>query len=132
MDDVSTSMIPDNPHSREIMGAFRFYRTMSYITGTSLVILFILLGLHPLFSVHQWREFGFSAVERIVGVGHGLVLYPIYFVSCFIVMLKARLPFLIVVAMWLAGFVPLLAFVMERWVARRLVPITSELSKGAS
>ena len=100
--------------------AFRRYRTMSFITGTTLLLLLVVFILHHTLSKQTWQDNGLDVVDRVVGIGHGVVLYPIYLYFCFRLTLKARLPVLQLAAMMLAGFVPGLAFVMERWVANRL------------
>ena len=93
---------------------------MSFVTGTTLLLLVVVLILHHTLSHEAWHNYGLNVVDRIVGIGHGVVLYPIYLMTCFQLTVKARLPLLQLIAMFLAGFVPGLAFVMENWVARRL------------
>jgi len=88
------------------------YKIMSYITGSTLLMLFVMLALHKI-APSVWSNF--HLLDRILGMGHGLVLYPIYLVTCFQLFLKAKMNALALVAMLLAGFVPGLAFVMERW-----------------
>ncbi len=110
---------------------------MSYVTGTTLLILtlFIILhgfaftlkigGWHPHVNVpgldySLWKHL--HPLVAVVGIGHGVVLYPIYMVMCFQFALKARLHVGNVVLMLLAGFVPGLAFYMERKMDRRIFP----------
>ena len=99
--------------------AFRRYRFMSFVTGTTLIVLTIFLILHGV-DVTLWRHL--KILVTIVGIGHGVVLYPIYMVMCFQFALKARLHIGFVALMLLAGFVPLLAFYMERMMERRMFP----------
>ena len=99
--------------------AFRRYRIMSFITGTTLLSLFVLLAVQHIVSAHVWRTVGFSVLDRVIGIGHGVILYPIYMFMCFAFALKARVHLASLVLMLLAGFVPGLAFYMEHWVARR-------------
>ena len=63
-----------------------------------------------------------QVLVTIVGIGHGVVLYPIYMVLCFQFAMKARLHVGFVILMLLAGFVPGLAFYMEHKMERRLFP----------
>ena len=99
--------------------AFRRYRIMSFVTGTTLLTLFVTLALH------QWDLSLWTSIKPLVvvdGVAHGTILYPIYLVFSFWVVIKARLPFWYLIVMLLAGFVPGVAFVVEWWLARRLYP----------
>ena len=96
--------------------AFRRYRLMSFVTGTTLIVLVLFLILHTV-DLSLWTQL--KPVVTVVGIGHGVVLYPIYLVLCFQFTLKARLHFGLLVLMLLAGFVPGLAFYMEHRVALR-------------
>jgi integral membrane protein len=99
--------------------AFRRYRVMSFVTGTTLLILCAFLALHT-WDLSAWTSL--KALVTVVGIGHGVVLYPIYMVMCFQFWLKARVPVPLLVLMLLAGFVPGLAFYMEQRVRRRVFP----------
>lgn len=92
---------------------------MSFVTGTTLLILCVFLGLHT-FDLSLWRHL--KVLVTVVGIGHGVVLYPIYMVMCFQFWLKSRIPLVLLVLMLLAGFVPGLAFYMEHRVHRRVFP----------
>ena len=92
---------------------------MSYVTGTTLIILCLFLLLHSL-DLTLWRHL--KVLVTIVGISHGVVLYPIYMVLCFQFSLKAHLHIGYLVLMLLAGFVPGLAFYMERKMEHRLFP----------
>jgi integral membrane protein len=99
--------------------AFRRYRLMSFVTGTTLLTLFVTLALH------QWDLSLWKSIKPLVvvdGVGHGVVLYPIYMIMSFQFVMKARLNLAYLLAMLLAGFVPGLAFVVEWYLARKLYP----------
>ena len=96
--------------------AFRRYRLMSFVTGTTLIVLVVFLILHTV-DLSLWTRL--KPLVTVVGIGHGVVLYPIYLVLCFQFTLKARLHFGVLVLMLLSGFVPGLAFYMEHVVARR-------------
>jgi len=99
--------------------AFGRYRLMSFVTGTTLIILCVFLLLHGV-DLTLWKQL--KVLVTIVGIGHGVVLYPIYMVLCFQFALKARLHIGFVALMLLAGFVPGLAFYMEHKMERRLFP----------
>jgi integral membrane protein len=95
--------------------AVRAYRTMAYVTGTMLVVLcFVCMPL---------RYFGHDPQPaEIVGALHG-VLYMIYIVVAFamtrLVRMKVASPGTIIVL--LAGTIPVLTFVVERWVSRTYI-----------
>jgi integral membrane protein len=99
--------------------AFRRYRLMSFVTGTTLLSLFVTLALH------QWDLSLWKSIKPLVvidGVAHGTVLYPIYLILSFQFVMKARLNIGYLVVMLLAGFVPGVAFLVEYWLAKRLYP----------
>ena len=100
-----------------MLRAFQRYRLMSFVTGTTLIILFITLLLHAV-DLALWRHL--KVLVTVLGVGHGVVLYPIYLVMCFQLALKARLHPGYLLLMLAAGFVPGLAVYMEARVARKL------------
>ena len=96
--------------------AYRRYRVMSYVTGTTLLILTVTLILHEV-ALSLWKKL--HLLVAIVGIGHGVVLYPVYLVVASLFALKARLPIGTLILMLLAGFVPGLAFYMEHRVSSR-------------
>jgi integral membrane protein len=90
----------------------RAYRVMAYITGCMLMIL--------VFVCMPIRYIGHnSGPAEVVGAFHG-VLYMIYIVIAFVmtrlVRMKVASPGTVIVL--LAGTVPILTFVVERWVSR--------------
>ncbi len=99
--------------------AFQRYRIMSFITGTTLLILFVTLLLHSV-DLSFWKHI--KIFVDVLGIGHGIVLYPIYLVMSFQLALKARLHIGYVVLMMGAGFVPGLAFYMEHRMRVKLYP----------
>ena len=99
--------------------AFRRYRIMSFVTGTTLLSLFVTLALHT-WDLHLWESI--KVFVTIDGIGHGVVLYPIYLIFSFNVVLKFRLNVLYLAGMLLAGFVPGVAFLVEWWLQRQLYP----------
>jgi integral membrane protein len=99
--------------------AFQRYRIMSFITGTTLLILCCTLLLHQT-DLSAWKHI--KDFVDVVGISHGVILYPIYLVMSFQVALKARLHVGYVAMMLLAGFVPFLAFYIEHRMRVKLYP----------
>ena len=88
------------------------YRVMAYVTGVVLVIL-CFVGI-PL------QVAGYPAVANDVGVVHG-ILYIIYLVFAWLLARRLRLATKPTVIMLLAGTVPIMTFIVERWVTRRFI-----------
>lgn len=88
------------------------YRVMAYVTGVVLIVL-CFVGI-PL------QVAGHPAVANDVGVVHGL-LYIIYLVAAWLLSRKLRLRPGPTVVMLLAGTVPVMTFIVERWVSRRFI-----------
>jgi integral membrane protein len=99
--------------------AFKRYRWMSFITGTTLLSLFATLLLKSV-DVSLWKHI--HALVVVDGVGHGVVLYPMYMITCFQLVLKFRLNVALLALMFFAGFVPGLAFYLEYRMRRKLYP----------
>jgi integral membrane protein len=99
--------------------AFQRYRLMSFVTGTTLLILCVFLLLHTV-DLALWKHL--KVVVTVVGIGHGVVLYPIYMVMCFQFWMKSHVHVGQLVFMLFAGFVPGLAFYMEHRIHRQLFP----------
>jgi integral membrane protein len=99
--------------------AFLRYRLMSFVTGTTLLVLCVFLLLHTV-DLSLWKHL--KVIVTVVGIGHGVVLYPIYLVMCFQFWLKSRIQLGKLVLMLLAGFVPGLAFYMEHRIRVQLFP----------
>ena len=92
--------------------AVLWYRVMAYITGVVLIVL-CFVGI-PL------QIAGHPAVANDVGVLHG-ILYIIYLVCAWILSRKLRLATKPTVLMLLAGTIPVMTFIVERWVTRRFI-----------
>ena len=88
------------------------YRVMAYVTGVVLIIL-CFVGI-PL------QIAGYPAVANDVGVVHG-ILYVIYLVCAWQLARRLRLAAKPTVIMLLAGTVPVMTFIVERWVTRRFI-----------
>ncbi len=99
------------------------YRVMAYVTGVVLVVL-CFVGI-PL------QVAGYPAVANDVGVLHG-ILYIIYLVCAWILSRKLRLANKPTLIMLLAGTIPIMTFIVERWVTRRFInPALASQAKQA-
>jgi integral membrane protein len=88
------------------------YRVMAYVTGVVLIVL-CFVGI-PL------QIAGYPEVANNVGVLHG-ILYIIYLVFAWLLARRLRLTLGPTVLMLLAGTIPILTFVVERWVTHRYI-----------
>ena len=88
------------------------YRVMAYVTGVVLIIL-CFVGI-PL------QIAGHPAVANDVGVLHG-ILYIIYLVAAAHLVWRLRLRPDKSLIVLLAGTIPVLTFVVERWMTRRYI-----------
>lgn len=93
-------------------GSLLRYRVMAYVVGVGLAIL-VFVGI-PL----QYGA-GSPGVVKVVGPIHG-ALYIVYLLAAADLARRARFGLLQLAAMIAAGFVPLLAFVVEHQVVKRL------------
>lgn len=103
-----------------VEAAFRRYRFMAYVVGVGLATL-VFVGVPLQFGA------GYPQVDSVVGVIHGF-LYIVYLLVAVDLARRARFTMLQMAAMIGAGFIPLLAFVIEHRVHRRL---TEELGIGS-
>jgi integral membrane protein len=90
------------------------YRVMAYTTGV-LIIVLCFVGI-PL------QIAGHPQVEHYVGQVHGF-LYIIYVIMAYLLALKLRMKLLSwrTILLLLAGTVPVMTFVVERWMTRRYI-----------
>jgi integral membrane protein len=93
----------------------RAYRLLAYVTGTVLIIL--------CFAGIPLQVFaGNLIIVRYVGTAHG-ILYICYVIVAFVmtrlVRMKVASPGTVIVL--LAGTVPVLTFIVERWVTRAYI-----------
>jgi integral membrane protein len=88
------------------------YRVMAYITGVVLMVL-CFVGI-PL------QVAGHPAVANDVGVVHG-ILYIIYLVVAYLLARMLKLAIGPTVLLLLAGTIPVLTFVVERWLTHRYI-----------
>ena len=88
------------------------YRVMAYVTGVVLVVL-CFVGI-PL------QVAGHPAVANDVGVVHG-ILYIIYLAAAWLLARRLGLAVKPTVIMLLVGTIPIMTFIVERWVTRRFI-----------
>ena len=81
------------------------YRVMAYVVGVMLIVVFCAIP--------------FDSVERVVGPVHG-ILYIVYLATVVDVFVRWRLRLPTLLVMVAGGFAPFLAFIVERWVRRRV------------
>jgi integral membrane protein len=98
-----------------LSGILLRYRIMAYIVGVMLIVVFCTIP--------------FQGVEAVVGPLHG-VLYILYLAAALHLVVRARLGLWTLVAMVTAGWVPFVAFIVERWVTRRLTASASPHQPG--
>jgi integral membrane protein len=96
----------------EVTSALLRYRVMAYTVGTLLLVL-VAVGVPLQVWVHN------NSVVSVVGPLHG-ILYIVYLIVAYDLARRARFTLLQLLAMIAAGLVPLLAFIVERWVAARV------------
>ena len=91
------------------------YRVMAYVTGVVLMVL-CFVGIPLQVFAHN------AAVVNYVGTAHG-ILYIIYLGTAYLVsrQLGMKLGSPQTVLLLLAGTIPVLTFVVERWVTRRFI-----------
>ena len=77
------------------------YRVMAYVVGVMLIVVFCAIP--------------FDSVESVVGPVHG-VFYIVYLITVLDVFIRWRLRLPTLIAMVAGGWVPFLAFIVERWV----------------
>ena len=100
------------------------YRVMAYVTGVVLMVL-CFVGI-PL------QVFGHNdAVVNYVGTTHG-ILYIIYLITAYLMsrQLRMKLGSPQTVILLLAGTVPVLTFVVERWMTRRFINPALAMTAG--
>lgn len=100
-------------------GALTRYRVMAYIAGPILLVLFfVAVPLNYLADV--------PVVSDVLGVVHGMIIFPLYLVACFDLYRRAGWPLGRMVLLVAAGIVPFLAFSVERKVVRELTQPTGQ------
>lgn len=92
------------------------YRVIAWIVGVLLIVLFC-VGLPLQLAA------GHRGVDRVVGIAHGVVFYPLYLLATVDLGWRSRMRPVRLLLTLIAGTVPFLSFVAERetrrWVASR-------------
>ena len=100
---------------RQLAIVVRAYRALAYVTGTVLIVL-CFVGI----PLQVWANN--LVIVRYVGTAHGM-LYIAYVIVAFVmtrmVRMKVASPGTVIVL--LAGTIPVLTFVVERWVTRKYI-----------
>jgi integral membrane protein len=93
----------------------RAYRVLAYVTGTALIVL-CFVGIPLQVFAHN------LIIVKYVGTAHGF-LYIVYVVVAFIMTRAVRMPLASpkTVIVLLAGIIPVVTFVVERWVTRSYI-----------
>ena len=86
------------------------YRVMAYITGVVLIVL-CFVGIPLQLAAHN------NVIAGDVGTLHG-ILYIIYLIFAYLLTRRLRMPIGATLLVLLAGTIPVLTFVVERWVHR--------------
>jgi len=86
------------------------YRVMAYITGVAIIIL-CFAGVPLQYIGHK------PELANVLGVVHGL-LYIVYLICAWRLARMLKLTARPTVLMLLAGLVPVMTFVIERWITR--------------
>lgn len=116
--------------AKALSNALLRYRILAYATGVFL----LLLTLHIVLQGFQAQDTGLSwfsneGMSAIVpGTGHAIPmihgwLYLAYVIVAVDLWMRTRLPALGTVGVVLAGTIPVMSFVAERWVTRRVQPM---------
>lgn len=101
------------------------YRVMAYVTGVVLIVL-CFVGIPLQVFAND------DAVVNYVGTTHG-ILYIIYLATAYQLsrLLKMKLASPQTVILLLAGTIPVLTFVVERWMTRRYIDPALAAAAGA-
>jgi integral membrane protein len=104
--------------------AVRRYRIMAYVTGVVLIIL-CFVGIPLQVFAHQ------PVVANDVGTAHG-ILYLIYLAAAYLMTRQVgmKLASRQTLLLLLAGTIPVLTFVVERWVTRRYINPALAAARG--
>ncbi len=118
------------PRAKALSNALLRYRVLAWVTGIFLLLLTLHIVLQG-FQAADTGEFWFSneGMSQIIpGSGHIIPmvhgwLYLIYVIVAVDLWMRTRLPALGTVGVVLAGTVPVMSFVAERWVTGRVRPM---------
>jgi integral membrane protein len=93
--------------------AVRRYRVMAYITGV-LIIVVVFAGVPLQLAAHN------TFIANDVGTLHGF-LYIIYVIFAYLLAQKLKMRLGPTIVLLLAGTVPVMTFVVERWMTRAYI-----------
>jgi integral membrane protein len=98
-----------------VQAAVLRYRVMAYVTGVVLMVL-VFVGIPLQVFAHN------LVIANYVGTTHG-ILYIIYLGTAYLLsrQLKMKLASPQTIILLLAGTIPVLTFVVERWMTRHLI-----------
>jgi len=89
------------------------YRVMAYVVGVLLMVL-VFVGIPLQVFAHN------DAIVNYVGTTHG-ILYMVYLITAYMLARRLRLSLGQTGIVLLAGTIPVMTFVVERWVTRRFL-----------
>jgi integral membrane protein len=103
------SAAPDGRLKAYVIG----YRVMAYITGV-LIIVICFAGLPLQFAADKpW-------IDQVLGTVHGY-LYIVYVIIAWLLGMKLKLRPKQLVPLLLAGIIPVMTFIVERWMTRNYI-----------
>jgi integral membrane protein len=106
-----------------VRGAVLRYRVMAFITGV-LIIVVCFAGIPLQIAAHQ------TFIVNQVGTVHGF-LYLVYLVFAWMLAVRLKLAKGPTVVLLLAGTIPVMTFVVERWMTRRYINPALAVSASA-
>ena len=113
-----SSAVPDGRLKAYVVG----YRVMAYVTGV-LIIVICFAGLPLQFAANQpW-------IDQVLGTVHGY-LYIVYVIIAWLLGSRLKLRPKQMIPLLLAGIIPVMTFIVERWMMRTY--IAPALSAGAT
>jgi len=108
-----------------VRGAVLRYRVMAYITGV-LIIVICFVGLPLQFAAHN------NWIDQWLGTVHGY-LYIVYVIFAYLLSRKLKMRTWPTVLLLLAGTIPVLTFLVERWMTRTYIaPALADDAAGAA
>ncbi len=117
---MTTAPAPARPTA--LRGALTRYRVLAYATGVFLLLL----------TAEVICKYGFGIeLGNFIPIIHGW-LYLIYVIVAVDLWMRTRLNTGRMVLVVLAGTIPFMSFVAERWVTHRVAPMVARASAGAS
>jgi integral membrane protein len=96
-----------------VQGAVLRYRVMAYITGV-LIIVIVFAGIPLQLAADN------TIIVNQVGTAHGF-LYIVYIIMAWLLAIRLKLAKGPTVLLLLAGTVPVMTFIVERWLTRRYI-----------